>query len=882
MFPRILRYRYVLLFFIVAFWVSCVFALDDAMQDKIETLRREYRFEEAIYLLKPILENDYQDVATLVEVARTYQAWREYEHAAAAWQNVLRQDAANVEFWKARWECLSGLAEKGLVDTMQVCKSITQEAEQTARFLLKENRLEMLAISSRMALDTVRFVVYLDSLVRMFPDNQTGYDFLGEMFYDSLYPIWRDAEKKIHFCDKFTQEYPHSFWRNEAYRFLLSACEDAGRDDSLFLYAERWITEETASPLPYSATAAWCVRLDTLPVKAPSWSEKARELSKSYRFPDAKHPMQRTYETKRLWLSIHESLVWSLLKNGKTENALRLYRSSIDTSPLDMEDDLTLCGLHVLGAWSYLVSDTARAKLALAEALIAGDRRNLWTPKADSTLRAIGVAAPLEWAREATNYTGPIFQDVTEEVGLEGYHQSRVAWGDFDNDGDDDLLLSGSVLLRNDDGVFIDITEVAGIAAGASGGVWGDYDNDGHLDFYATGDGECGDKLWRALPDGMFEDATEKAGMMCDSSSSEGAAWADADNDGFLDLYVANYENPSSRSSGTPDILTMNQGDGTFRRETSERGMMPPFDEPRCGRGVAWCDFDGDGDADCHVSNYRLQENFLFQNNSRGGFVNIAPELHLNGEEMENWFGHTIGSEWGDFDNDGDFDIICANLAHPRYIEFSNKMMLYVNPGKTDSLWKDERVFRGIKFEETHSDPAWGDVDGDGDLDLFVTSIYKNLRSFLYLNNGGHFTDVTYLAGVRAFNGWGCAFSDYDSDGDLDLIVGSGSGVRLFRNETNPHGWLEIKLIDVKGNRSAVGIILELAQGKLLQLRQIQGGKGTTSQHSFVQYFGGLVESKPSYLTLFIPGGRPQTYEIKNYNRRLTITIKAVAGRELR
>jgi hypothetical protein len=171
-------------------------------------------------------------------------------------------------------------------------------------------------------------------------------------------------------------------------------------------------------------------------------------------------------------------------------------------------------------------------------------------------------------------------------------------------------------------------------------------------------------------------------------------------------------------------------------------------------------------------------------------------------------------------------------------------------------------------------------VDGDGDLDLYMTSIYENLRSFLYLNEGGHFTDVTYLAGVRAFNGWGCAFSDYDSDGDLDLIVGSGSGVRLFRNETNPQGWLEIKLIDVKGNRSAVGIILELVQGELLQFRQIQGGKGTTSQHSFIQYFAGLDVSKPSYLTLFIPGGRPQTYDIKNYNRRLTITIKATAGRK--
>jgi hypothetical protein len=138
------------------------------------------------------------------------------------------------------------------------------------------------------------------------------------------------------------------------------------------------------------------------------------------------------------------------------------------------------------------------------------------------------------------------------------------------------------------------------------------------------------------------------------------------------------------------------------------------------------------------------------------------------------------------------------------------------------------------------------------------------------------------LAGVRVFNGWGCAYSDFDGDGDLDLVVGSGSGVRLFRNDTNPGGWLEVKVIDMVGNRSAIGMIVELEQGSRKQTRQIQGGKGTTSQHSLVQYFGGLSETAPSYLTLYIPGGVSQTYKIKNYDRRLTITVKAAAGRKPR
>jgi tetratricopeptide (TPR) repeat protein len=859
-----------------------VYPLGQNALQRAHVLRREYRFEEAMALLDSALERDRLDTNALTEKARTLQAWHKYESAAAAWQTVLALDSTNVGFWKERWNCLWGMTEDRSLDTARTCETIRHEGKRIARALKQEDRLALLALSSQMSLDTTGQVLYRDSLVQAFPEDETGYEMLGEAFYDSLYPIWDDAEKKITYCEAFVNKYPRSYWRNVAYRFLLSACNDLERRDSLLDFAERWMNEDEADPLPFVTAASWCVQLDTLPAKALEWSQKALELSRTYHLPEAMHSMQRAYEEKRQWLAIREGLLWSLWKTREYEKAASEYAQSIAQSPLDTEDDLTLCGVHVLGGWNSLSrNDTSLAESLLVEALIAGDSRNIWTAKADSTLRAIGVATPVQLARDLENYDGPIFRDVTEEAGLKGYNQSRVAWGDYDNDGDDDLLLSGSVLLRNENGIFINVTESVGLTVSAGGGVWADYDNDDRLDFYAIGGGDCGDRLWHGLPDGTFEDATEKAGMVCDSSSSEGAAWADADNDGFLDLYVANYEKPGSLGGGTPDILYVNQRDGTFRRETADRGMIPPWNRPLCGRGVAWCDWDRDGDEDCYVSDYRLQENLLFQNNGKGEFYNIAPHLHLNGDEVDGWFGHTIGSEWGDFDNDGDFDLICANLAHPRYIEFSNKTMLYENPGDATTPWQDRRAIRGIKYEETHSDPAWGDVDGDGDLDLFITSIYQNRRSFLYRNDSGHFMDITYLAGVRALNGWGCAFSDYDGDGDLDLVVGSGSGVRLFRNETNPRGWLEVKVLDMKGNRAAIGMIIELEQGSRKQLRQIQGGKGTTSQQSLVQYFGGLDEAVPAYLSLDIPGDGSQTYKLQSFNRRLTISVKAVAGRKL-
>ncbi len=283
--------------------------------------------------------------------------------------------------------------------------------------------------------------------------------------------------------------------------------------------------------------------------------------------------------------------------------------------------------------------------------------------------------------------------------------------------------------------------------------------------------------------------------------------------------------------------------------------MTPPFGENLCGRGVNWGDFNGDGRQEIYVSNYRLQENLLWMRGDNGQFENRASFYKIAGVERDGWCGHTIGSEWGDFDNDGDLDLFTANLAHPRYIEFSNRSVLYENRLDEGGLFRDVRAEWGIKYEETHSDPAWGDVDADGDLDLFITSIYPNRRSFLYLNDPdwNRFTDVTFLAGARITNAWGCAFSDFDNDGDLDLAVGSNEGVRLLRNLGTENHWLEV---DLRIPGSGYGTRVLLKRGKERQMRELAGGKGTTSQHSRVIYFGLGHDDAPVKLEILYPSGR--------------------------
>jgi len=432
------------------------------------------------------------------------------------------------------------------------------------------------------------------------------------------------------------------------------------------------------------------------------------------------------------------------------------------------------------------------------------------------------------------------FEDISESCGLS--FGSRFAWGDYNNDGFDDVMVNGSYLFRNNgDGTFSNVTSVVGLdSTYASGGVWGDFDNDGFLDFYAkVNASDYYDILWKNIDGEHFSDVSMDYGCPFDSYPTEGVLWGDFNNDSFIDLYVANYERPDEMSVPTPDYLWLNVDGTHFIDATDSCGISSEADE--CGRGVCAADFDFDGDLDIYVSNYRLNPNFLWLNSGDGIFINSAEEHGIEGVPILSgghyYYGHTIGSEFADFDNDGDFDLFCANLAHPRFIDFSDKSMLYENEGTPDFHFSDVREDAGIVYQETNSDVAWSDFDNDGYLDLFITNVYVGRKSALYRNNGdGTFTEVSYPAGVRVDNGWGCAWSDFDNDGFLDLV--SGSEFHLYHNRGNSNHWIEVRLEGRDVNRSAIGSYVFVYSGGMRQLRQVEGGKGTSTQNSLRLHFG--------------------------------------------
>ncbi len=469
----------------------------------------------------------------------------------------------------------------------------------------------------------------------------------------------------------------------------------------------------------------------------------------------------------------------------------------------------------------------------------------------------------------------PTFTDVTQNSGLGGISSQRIAWGDYNGDGFDDLLLDGPRLLQNDQGKrFREVTDAVGLSATAhtTGGSWADVDNDGFLDLLLNT--AVTNFLYRNQKGVHFIDATEAmfGGTHVFLGRSEAAAWGDLDNDGWLDLYLANYEKPGpERGRCYRDQLFRNLAGTRFRDYT--RNANARTDAPLCGRGVVWTDINDDGWQDILVANYRLHPNVLWLNDGFGRFKERSRHYDIRGNNVEGAFGHTIGIAVGDVDNDGVRDLYVSNLAHPRYLDFSDQsQLLLVKPGGSENRYEKS----GIRFEESSADPSFADVDNDGDLDLYITSIYRGRNSHLYRNQGnGRFTDISWLSNTRVENAWGTGFADFDNDGDLDLLVASSEGVRLLRNDGNENQWLQVSVESRNCNRFGIGSKITLRSEGVKQVREIHAGRGTGSQDSHTVHFGlGRPASQSVDLEVRdLCGGAEQKQQITT-NQRIRIVVE--------
>ena len=444
----------------------------------------------------------------------------------------------------------------------------------------------------------------------------------------------------------------------------------------------------------------------------------------------------------------------------------------------------------------------------------------------------------------STSYgVDPVFEDVTDTVGLSGlppatYRGTGAAWGDYNNDGWPDLYIVDT-LWRNNNGASF--TKVTTSAPDQHGGIWGDYNNDGFLDLYAWYD----HVLYRNVGGTGF--VNESSNLPDRPSTCKGASWGDLNGDGFIDLYVGGFEPGPDQ-----DSILLNNGSGAFTMPWQSGGWP--------ARGIAQADFDEDGDLDTYVSNYRLVQNVLWRNDGSIPFTDVAVDYGVAGDGDQGAWGHTIGSAWGDLDNDGHLDLFVGNFAHEP--DYQDRPKFLKNLGPAGAFhFQDMSATAGLAYQETFASPVLGDFDNDGYLDLYYTTAQGyDEDPVLYRNNGDWtFTNVTGLAGLGGLNStYAAAWADYDGDGDLDLITDE----KLFRNVGNANHWLKIRLEGPDGvNRAAIGAQVRVDLGAQTLTRQVEGATGQGSQNDLTLHFGLGENSGPVHVTISWPGGAEREFD---------------------
>jgi len=456
---------------------------------------------------------------------------------------------------------------------------------------------------------------------------------------------------------------------------------------------------------------------------------------------------------------------------------------------------------------------------------------------------------------------------------------------DFDNDGRLDVFFTNGAripglvkddprfwnrLYRNQgDGTFRDVTERAGVRGEgySMGAAAADFDNDGWTDLYVTGVNR--NLLYRNRGDGTFADVTRAAGVSGTLAGgkklwSVGAAWLDYDNDGDLDLFVANYLDWSPENNrvcgaegkrlgcsptyyqGLPNLLYRNEGGGRFTDVSRQTGLGT-----HVGRGmsVAVADADGDGFLDVFVANDQMRH-FLFRNAGGRTFVEIGVEAGVafteDGVPISG-----MGADFRDLDQDGRPDIFVTALS-------GEPFPLYLNTA--EGFFTEATHRAGLGFA-TIMMSGWGtgayDLDNDGRKELFSANSHVNENVDFYGHHryrqpnavfqgvgDGRFRDVSAQAGAalrRARAHRGCAFGDLDNDGRVDLIVSViGEPPEVLYNVTPDSGhWIELQLEGVKSNRDGIGATVKLTgQSGLVQYNHATTAVGYASASDKRVHFG--------------------------------------------
>ena len=463
-----------------------------------------------------------------------------------------------------------------------------------------------------------------------------------------------------------------------------------------------------------------------------------------------------------------------------------------------------------------------------------------------------------------------LFTDITIDTGILFSGASEgVCVFDYNNDGMDDILFttrngSSNHLYRNEGNmIFMDVSFESniGVTMEARTAVAGDFDNDGDLDvFIGATVGES--MLFENTGEGTFQDITDISGINI-SDQVRGSSWVDHDKDGFLDLYVGLlYE---------PNKLFKNNGDGTFVDVAQNIGAAGPLTAGII-MGLGFIDYDRDGDQDLFITQDNNNGNILLRYEDYGAYTDVSAISQIDLDVMG------MGVAFGDIDRDGLFDFYTTNL-------YENSLLL----NSISGVFLDISTSSGT--EDIPGSMGWGtfffDANNDGWVDIYNNNetAFGGVINSLMINQGDlTFNMLNYESGaVINNNGYGSAFSDFDRDGDLDMILvghpSSSGSINLLRNDSDPQNWIMFKLSQLEQNIYGVGSTIELYHGNTRQLNFIGAGNGYCSQNTLNVHFGLGQETIIDSVIVFWPDGISESFsglvfnEINYLNRGSGIAI---------
>ena len=531
------------------------------------------------------------------------------------------------------------------------------------------------------------------------------------------------------------------------------------------------------------------------------------------------------------------------------------------------------------------------------------------------------------------------FAEVQDKLGVRFHHfdsprasllpedvGSGAGWGDFDNDGDEDLYLvnfagpflmdpsdvshrPGNRLYRNDGGQFTDVTAEAGVGhvGWDYGCLWFDYDNDGRLDLAVTH--YSGVLLYRNRDGKSFEDKTADAGLADINRFVLGMTAADYDHDGDLDLYVCGYvtfdrekarnrplvagrpavwTNPTSYPA-EPNILLRNDGNGTFTDATESAGVANPDGK---SMQAVFCDFDNDGWPDLYVANDVGTADVLFHNRRDGTFQEVSLESGTHDRRAS--MGLAVGDLW----HRGWLDLFATHWVAEDHALWKNRTDEFGD--KVPITFDDLAPRAGITRTKLSAYVGWGtglyDFDNDGHLDIMLVNgstiedeltieVLSNPKlmpqppQVLWNDGTGRFIDVSERAGkffTKNQISHGLAFCDYDHDGRIDAaVVTLGELAAILHNETKQTGqWLQVRLRGTDSNQFGIGARVRVQAGSLVHTRERIAGSSYLSSDTLLCHFGLGDATVADWVEVTWPSGVVNRVEGVPVNQIITVEEK--------